>query len=90
MTELKRRKTLTDPEAIRQEIIKQQAYLDQLHNLIIQSISIPTTTIASATTTTVPVGGDGCSGTSSGSKDNCNQRRRCVCLFEWLIIHLFF
>lgn len=80
MTELKRRKTLTDPEAIRQEIIKQQAYLDQLHNLIIQSISIPTTTIAS-TTTTVPVGGDGCSGTSSGSKDNCNQRRRCVCLF---------
>ncbi|CAH8681840.1 unnamed protein product [Schistosoma haematobium] len=78
MTELKRRKTLTDPEAIRQEIIKQQAYLDQLHNLIIQSISIPTNTIASATTTTttVPVGGDGCSGTSSGSKDNCNQRRR--------------
>ncbi|XP_018645196.1 hypothetical protein Smp_176070 [Schistosoma mansoni] len=51
MTELKRRKSLTDPEAIRQEIIKQQAHLDRLHNLIIQS-------------------------TSSGSKDNCNQRRR--------------
>ncbi|CAH8646685.1 unnamed protein product [Heterobilharzia americana] len=37
VTEIKRRKTLTDPEAIRQEIIKQQAQLDKLHLAIAQS-----------------------------------------------------
>nr|CAH8874512.1 unnamed protein product [Trichobilharzia regenti] len=40
ITEIKRRKALTDPEAIRQEIIKQQTQLDRLHLAIAQCATI--------------------------------------------------
>ncbi|KAK4475488.1 hypothetical protein MN116_002537 [Schistosoma mekongi] len=79
MTEIKRRKTLTNPDAIRQEIIKQQAQLDRLHKAITQNTNIINANNITNTASTVGV--DVCSDTSSGlsqSKDNvgCNQRRR--------------
>ncbi|TNN06174.1 RalA-binding protein [Schistosoma japonicum] len=79
MTEIKRRKTLTNPDAIRQEIIKQQAQLDRLHKAITQNTNI--INVNNITNTASTVGVDVCSDTSSGlsqSKDivGCNQRRR--------------